>query len=299
VALYGVSEIGGMLAIFSALHRAAPDIKLVGELDRSVMLDARATKSAEEVERIRRIGQVTAAVVGLVAEFLSSRPVRGDRLVAPDGEPLRIRDVKRRINLWLAERGAENTQGMIFAIGRDAAVPHSSGLPDDLLRLGQTIVFDIFPCEHGGGYYYDLTRTWCLGYAPEAAQALFDQVLSVYRQLVSEVALGTSCGGLTRRACELFEGLGHPTFISHPHTEDGFVHPLGHGVGLSIHETPVFGSGARDVIAPGSVFTVEPGLYYPDRGMGVRLEDTLWARPDGTIEILAEYPMELVLPVRS
>ena len=299
VALYGVSEIGGMLAIFSALHRAAPEIKLVGELDHSIMLEARATKSAQEAGRIRRTGEITTAVVGEVADYLSSRPVRGDRLLAPDGEPLRIRDVKRRINLWLAERGAENSQGMIFAIGRDAAVPHSSGVADDLLRLGQTIVFDIFPCEHGGGYYYDLTRTWCLGHAPEAAQALFDQVRTVYRQLVSEVSVGMSCSALTRRACELFQQLGHPTFLSHPHTEEGFVHPLGHGVGLSIHEKPVFGPDAKDVIAPGAVFTVEPGLYYPERGMGVRLEDTLWAAPDGTIEILAPYPMELVLPARS
>ena len=47
------------------------------------------------------------------------------------------------------------------------------------------------------------------------------------------------------------------------------------------------------------VVTVEPGLYYPERGMGVRLEDTLWARPDGVFEILAEYPMDLVLPVKQ
>jgi Xaa-Pro aminopeptidase len=47
------------------------------------------------------------------------------------------------------------------------------------------------------------------------------------------------------------------------------------------------------------VVTIEPGLYYPDRGLGCRLEDTVWVRPDGAMEVLAEYPMDLVLPVRS
>ena len=88
---------------------------------------------------------------------------------------------KRRINLWLAERGADNPEGTIFAIGRDAGVPHSTGTASDPLRLGQTIVYDIFPCEAGGGYYYDFTRTWCLGYAPDAVQALYQDVLDVYQ----------------------------------------------------------------------------------------------------------------------
>jgi Xaa-Pro aminopeptidase len=45
------------------------------------------------------------------------------------------------------------------------------------------------------------------------------------------------------------------------------------------------------------VFTFEPGLYYPERGMGVRIEDTVWARPDGGFEVLAEYPKDLVLKI--
>jgi Xaa-Pro aminopeptidase len=51
-------------------------------------------------------------------------------------------------------------------------------------------------------------------------------------------------------------------------------------------------------LVAGVVITVEPGLYYPERGMGVRLEDTVWVRPDGQFEILADYPMDLVLPVK-
>jgi len=54
----------------------------------------------------------------------------------------------------------------------------------------------------------------------------------------------------------------------------------------------------EDRLEPGSVVTIEPGLYYPERGMGVRLEDTVWVRPDGEMEILADYPLDLVLPVK-
>jgi Xaa-Pro aminopeptidase len=45
--------------------------------------------------------------------------------------------------------------------------------------------------------------------------------------------------------------------------------------------------------------TIEPGLYYPEKGMGVRIEDSYWVRPDGKIERLAEYPYDFVLPMRK
>jgi Xaa-Pro aminopeptidase len=98
----------------------------------------------------------------------------------------------------------------------------------------------------------------------------------------------------------LFEAKGHPTIKSNPQTQDGYVHGLGHGLGLHIHEYPRFSliASESDRLVPGVVITVEPGLYYPDRNMGVRLEDTIWVRPDGHMEILAEYPLDLVLPIK-
>jgi Xaa-Pro aminopeptidase len=80
----------------------------------------------------------------------------------------------------------------------------------------------------------------------------------------------------------------------------GYTHSLGHGLGLHVHERPWFGKNAteKDRLVPGVVVTLEPGLYYPEKGFGVRLEDTLWIRPDGKPEVLAEYPLDLVLPIR-
>src|SRR5690606_25838376 len=146
-----------------------------------------------EVERIRDVGKKTVEVVAQVADFLTSQRGVDEVLVGVDGAPLTIGDVKRKINLWLAERDLENPEGTIFAIGADAGVPHSSGQSGDLLRLGSTIVFDIFPCEAGGGYFYDFTRTWCLGYAPDFALSLYVDVRAVYNQVVSDLRPGAEC----------------------------------------------------------------------------------------------------------
>ncbi len=56
---------------------------------------------------------------------------------------------------------------------------------------------------------------------------------------------------------------------------------------------------SQDKIVKGSVFTIEPGLYYPDKGMGVRIEDSYWVTPEGRIECLAPYPFDLVLKVKG
>ncbi len=79
------------------------------------------------------------------------------------------------------------------------------------------------------------------------------------------------------------------------------MHSLGHGLGLDVHEAPWFGASATDEdrLEPGVVVTIEPGLYYPERSLGCRLEDTVWVTPEGRFEVLADYPHDLVLPVRA
>jgi Xaa-Pro aminopeptidase len=297
--IYGRVSVGPAYAVFRALQALMPDVEIFGETGDSVIIKARATKDADEIERIRRMGQVTTTVVGRVADFLTSHRARGGVLVDSSGQPVTIGQVKRRINLWLAELGADNPEGTIFAIGRDAGVPHSAGNDADLLHLGRSIVFDIFPCEAGGGYFYDFTRTWCLGYAPDEVQELYDNVAFAYRTIMGELAVGERCYTYQKRTCELFEALGHPTIQSNPQTQEGYVHGLGHGLGLAVHEAPWFGvtSTEADRLDPGVVVTIEPGLYYPERGLGCRLEDTVWVRPDGQLEVLAAYPHDLVLPV--
>jgi Xaa-Pro aminopeptidase len=299
VALYGKVDAGTSFAIFSALQAMMPGLKLVGEMGSTLLLEAMMTKDDSEAARIRQMGKITTRVVGQVQDFLASQKAKDDVLVNTEGVPVTIGEVKRRINLWLAEWGAENPEGTIFAQGYDSAIPHSTGTESEALRLGQTIVFDIFPCEAGGGYFYDFTRTWCLGYAPDEALSLYEHVLEAYQLTLRTVKANTPFKDYQRQVCEFFEARGHPSIKSTPTTQEGYVHSVGHGLGLHIHECPFSGltSTERDVLAPGSIFTIEPGLYYPSRKLGVRLEDSVWMRPDGTPEVLADYPMDLVIPV--
>ncbi len=301
VAIYGKVELGPTFDMLNALMQLIPDLDLVGYQKQDVLSAAMMTKDVTEIERIRQMGKITTGVVGRTADYLCGQAVKNGMLVKPGGEPLTIGDVKSKINLWLAEAGAENPEGTIFAIGRDAGVPHSSGSPKDAVRLGQTIVFDIFPCEQGGGYYYDFTRTWCLGYAPDEVLSLYEQVKSVYQQVMNALEINTSYKKYQQMTCNLFQKQGHPTVQEAPETDRGYVHSLGHGLGLKVHERPFSGMTAlaEDLLIPGVVATIEPGLYYPERGMGVRLEDTIVVTADGKFEIPAPYPLDLVLPVKQ
>ncbi len=303
VGVYGKVEFSSSLAMLDHFRRLAPEMEFVGEpLVGSIFLYAMETKNDEEVGRIRKMGKITTEVVGLVADYLTSREVNRDEvLLQEDGSALTIGDVKRRINLWLAERGVVAAEEIIFAIGRDAGIPHSTGNPNDLVRLGQTIIFDIFPAEPGGGYYYDFTRTWCLGYAPEEAQKLYDQVREIFNLVEAEFDLNAPFKEYQKMVCEYFESRGHKSQLSTNAPLDGYVHSLGHGVGINIHERPFsrLNSGDDQRLKPGVVVTSEPGLYYPDKGMGVRIEDTYWMRPDGTMERLANYPYDFVLRMKK
>ena len=303
VGLYGTYDLGAIFGILAQLQKLMPDIEIVGEArEDSIFMQAMETKDENEVARIRRVGQITTGVVSKVADMLTNSEVRDDEvLLKEDGTPLTVGDVHSKIRLWVAEQGAELPSGFIFAIGHDAGVPHSAGNPDDLMKLGQTIVFDIYPAESGGGYYYDFTRTWSLGYATPEAQELFDQVKEIYEKLSENFDLNAPFRNYQQMTCEYFESKGHKTPLNTKAPIEGYVHGLGHGVGLNIHERPSSGLNLGDEhrLRPGVVITSEPGLYYPEKGMGFRIEDTLWVRPDGKIEILVEYPYDFVLPMKK
>lgn len=303
VGLYGTYDLSAVFGMLGHLQKLLPDVKFMGEpREDSIFMRAMETKDEAEVARIRRMGKVTTTVVGKVREYLTSCDVRDDEvLLKEDATPLTVGHVHSRIRLWVSEQGAELPSGFIFAIGRDAGVPHSAGNPEDLMRLGQTIVFDIYPAEAGGGYYYDFTRTWSLGYATPEAQELYDQVKEIFDTLLDNFDLNAPFKDYHRMVCEFYEAKGHKTPLNTKSPVEGYVHSLGHGVGLNIHERPFSSLTAGDDqrLAPGVVITSEPGLYYPEKGMGVRIEDTLWVRPDGVTEKLAEYPYDFVLPMKK
>ena len=303
VGVYGTYDLSAVFGMLSHLQKLFPQIEFVGEArEDSIFMRIMETKDESEVARIRKMGKITTNVVARVADFLTSCNVNADEvLLKEDGSLLTVGDVHSKIRLWVAEQGAELPSGFIFAIGRDAGVPHSAGTPSDLMRLGQTIVFDIYPAEAGGGYYYDFTRTWSLGYATPEAQELYDQVREIFEKLSENFDLNAPFKNYQQMTCEYFESKGHKTPLHTKSPVEGYVHGLGHGVGLNIHERPFSSllNGDDHRLAPGVVITSEPGLYYPEIGMGFRIEDTLWVRPDGKMETLAEYPYDFVLPMKN
>ena len=296
--IYGNIDMGYGYDIFTSLKEIMPAFEILGGGLNPTLSEAMTTKDEAEVERIRRMGKATAEIVGRVADFLQSHKAKDGVLVKADGQPLKIGEVKNNINRWAVEANASNPHDCIFSLGRDAGIPHSMGNLDDSLELGKTIIFDIFIQEPGGGYHFDFTRTWCLGFAPEEVQKMYGDVKAVFDDVMGALEANASLADLQNYTCELFEAQGHETLRQNPKIEEGYVHSLGHGLGLNVHEMPG-ARGDNNALRPGVVVTIEPGLYYPSRGMGARIEDTIYVRPDGSIENIIDYPYDLVLPVEE
>lgn len=166
------------------------------------------------------------------------------------------------------------------------------------LRAGQSIVFDLFPRELGGGYHHDVTRTWCIGYAPSEVQAAYDDVMEAFDRSIETYAVGKSTHLMQEAVLDSFEAKGHPTGRTNPGGMEGYMHSLGHGVGLNIHERPsITHLRQDDQFAVGNCITIEPGLYYPEKGFGVRVEDLFIITDAGELISLTPFRKDLVLPV--
>jgi Xaa-Pro aminopeptidase len=301
VGFYGADAVGPTFAFLDALSREE-FVDVVAEYENDVISQARKTKDAQEVALIREACRRTEGVIGQTLDFLRTHPAKGDgasrTLTRPDGSPLTVGDVKAFLRREEAAAGLEDP-GCIFSIGRDAGVPHSSGAPTDPIRLGQTIVFDIFP-RLTGSYYADITRTWCLGYAPDEVLQAYETVMKVHDTLEHAFDTQRMSYEFQDMACDIFEAAGHRTIRQDLAMTNGYVHSLGHGFGLDVHEPPSMGlKGVRpdEPLEIGTIITNEPGLYYPDKGWGIRVEDDYWCNPEGRFERLTNFDRSLVIPM--
>lgn len=299
IGIYGTGNVNVYIDLVQDLNHMA-DYDFVGERGLTLFDEAVITKDADELARIKTVAAGTSATLQAAWDFIAGHRAQGDTLVKTDGTTLTIGDVKRFVHHTLMDYDLEDT-GMIFAQGRDAGYPHSRGQAAMPLKLGQSIVFDLFPREIGGGYHHDVTRTWCLGHAPDEVRQAYDTVMRSF-----EIALnayeepGQPAYLLQEAVLDYFESQGHPTARSQPDTMSGYVHGLGHGVGLEIHERPSMSHLQRkDVLQAGNTLTIEPGLYYPDDGYGVRVEDMLYIDDDGAMVTLTDFHKELVLPLKG
>lgn len=302
--VYGKMDVGESFTLLNQLSDRLTDTELVGEVGRSVFQAARETKDDQELAELAEAGRLTCQVVGEVQAFIQSHRVRGDEVVIQaTGDPLTIGDVKAFIRERLHRVGLSEDHGNIFAQGRDAGVPHNSGDLTMPLRLGRSIVFDIFP-QRASGYFHDMTRTWSLGYATDEVLLAWEQTKQIFDKVMASLQVGELCRSYQEMTCDFYEGVGHKTVRTHPGTHEGYVHGLGHGIGLDVHEGPGFSHAAGNdaVVQPGHVVTIEPGLYYPDlpdgKGFGVRIEDAVAFNEAGELVWLTNYPYDLVVPMK-
>jgi Xaa-Pro aminopeptidase len=255
---------------------------------------ARKRKEPWEIAAIRSVGERTEQVVDRVRAVLREATIAGDQLVH-DGRPLTLGDLKQLVSSEISRLGMVEDHDTILSQGRDAGIPHSRGDAGAIVRPSVPIVLDIFPADRATGYFFDLTRTFCAGPIPEDVARIHADVLEAFELARREMHAGTLASSYQHLVCDFFEQRGYATTRANPATLEGYVHSLGHGVGLDVHEKPFFGLSPSnlDEIEVGDIVTIEPGLYFPDRELGVRIEDTLVVGEDGRVETLCRSDREL------
>jgi Xaa-Pro aminopeptidase len=227
----------------------------------------RALKEPEEIKRIRTAAQLAdAAFERILRDGLIGRTER-EVVVALEHD--------------MRERGARRSSfDSIVAAGPHGALPHAQ--PRDVpIRTGELVVID-WGAELDG-YCSDCTRTVAAGEPGEEARAVYELVLSAQLAGLKGVRAGRGGQEVDAVAREVIEAGGYG---------ENFGHGLGHGVGMDVHEAPRLGQRSADVLAPGNVVTVEPGVYLPGR-FGVRIEDLVVVGEDGS-EVLNGLSKRLV-----
>lgn len=183
--------------------------------------------------------------------------------------------VARRLEQAMLGAGAEKIGfDTIVASGKRGALPHGVA-SEKKLKPGELVTID-FGCVYQG-YYSDETITICLG-KPNAKQKLIWQTVYNAQQAAIKIAKPGITGAELDKAAR--------AYITEAGFGQYFAHALGHGVGLEIHERPILSANSTDIIKPGMVFSIEPGIYIPRRNAsrlersreagfagGVRIED--------------------------
>ncbi len=242
----------------------------------------RAKKKQDELLCIQRVQKATETAMELAITLIrNSKPRKG--ILFRGRDPLTSESVQLAIRELLLQKGCF-ARDTIVSCGKDTAVPHVRG--SGPLQECEPIVIDIFPRDEKAGYYSDMTRTVSKGRPSSDIAEMYDAVRDAQDHAAAYLKPGVSGSTVYQEVVDFFSGRGY-----HTGTE-GFVHNLGHGVGLEVHELPVLGPGGG-ILAPGNVVTNEPGLYFGMKG-GVRIENIGVITRTG-FRCITRYPRELVI----
>jgi len=226
----------------------------------------RAVKDETEIAKVRRAAAVAdRAFEALTAEAWAGRSER---------------ELAWRLHQLMHAHGADTIAfDTIVAAGPNASRPHTH--PSDRIVDERTLVTVDFGAKVDG-YHSDCTRTPATGDLPRELRRAYDACLEAQLAAVDGIRPGLTGAEADRLARDVLERWGYG---------ERFGHGLGHGVGLAVHEAPRLSTDSEDMLEPGNVITIEPGVYLPGLG-GVRIEDLAVVREDG-VELLTSFPKEL------
>ncbi len=227
----------------------------------------RLVKEPEERERIAR-----AAHLGdLAFEYVLERIEAGRT----------ERDVALDLEWFMRKNGSDGVAfPPIVASGPNSARPHAT-VTDREIVSGDLVKLDFG--ARVDGYCSDMTRTVVVGTAGERERELFDAVLEANRGAIAALRPGMPARDLDAVARDTLAARG---------LDEAFLHGLGHGVGLQVHEAPRIGRTSEESLPIGAVVTIEPGVYVGGLG-GVRIEDLVSVGSDGP-EVLTHAPKHLI-----
>ena|SRR5438477_1802412 len=254
-------------------------VSTLAALRRASGTRARWIATAGHVEGLR--GRKDAAELALMrkAAALADRVMEHALKVLKPG--VRELEIAAEIEFRMRQLGASGPAfETIVASGTRSAYPHARATAKRL-RKNELVVLDLgVILAH---YCSDITRTVVVGRASPKIRKWHQAVQAAQSAAIEAVKAGATCGAVDAAAREVLVG----------HSLDQyFVHSTGHGLGLEVHEDPRVAKGQKQILEPGNVVTIEPGVYVPGVG-GIRIEDDV-AVHEARTEVLTRIPRDLI-----
>ncbi|MHA1850451.1 MAG: M24 family metallopeptidase, partial [Candidatus Thorarchaeota archaeon] len=249
------------------LQKMGYEIKVV----RDLVSEARATKSAKEIEIIKKAGKATTDAIAHIIEIVKDSDIGANKILMHNGEPLTVGRVKNILAHFLLDRDAESAEDVILAVGEKSFDWHYLGVADDKFKSEVPIILDVFPRLKRERYIADVTRTFVKGSVPTRVREMFDAVEDAANTTVDALTDGAVIDDVNMACFQTLKKHGFDSRRLNPNAKDGMTHGLGHGIGLDVHELPSMYS-REDLFAEGHVMAIEPGVYLEGIG-GIRIEN--------------------------
>ena len=233
----------------------------------SLVWDLRKVKDEKELELMRKAGELTSEGMKVAYEVIKPG--------------IKEYEVAAEIEYAMRRKGSWGTAfDTIVASGVRSAFPHG-GCLDREIRQGDLVVVDIGATyQH---YHSDMTRTLVAGKPSEKQKKTYEIVKLVQEKAVQATKPKAKARDIDKIARKVIEDAGYGEY---------FVHGLGHGVGLEVHEPPTLGTESKDKLKIGNVVTIEPGIYIVGFG-GFRIEDTVLVQRRGAEKFtIGPYTLE-------